>query len=199
MKNIFLRIPLQTSKLILFAVILFGCKQEPILWKVDSTQQVITEYVDSKEEFSEFSKILESTGLSSLLAVRGPFTLFLPSDEQMTAYYTKKGVNSYTDFSESFLMDLALNHIVGSEIQSGDIGLGAIRDVNALGDFIVTEFHGADIFLNKESKIIKRDIIASNGVIHHIDKVIEPITKSVYEVLAGNPSYSIFTEGIKPN
>lgn len=196
MKNILLRILTQTSKLILFAVILFGCKQEPILWKVDSTQQVITEYVDSKEEFSEFSKILESTGLSSLLAVRGPFTLFLPSDEQMTAYYAKKGVKSYTDFSESFLNDLALNHIIGSQIQSGDIGLGAIRDVNALGDYIVTEFQGSDIFLNKESKIIKRDITASNGVVHHIDKVIEPITKSVYEVLAGNPSYSIFTEGL---
>ncbi|MFN2396737.1 MAG: fasciclin domain-containing protein, partial [Bacteroidales bacterium] len=183
MKNIFLRILMQTIKLILFAVILFGCKQEPILWNVESTQQVISEYVDSKEEFSEFSKILESTGLSSLLAVRGPFTLFLPSDEQMTAYYAKKGVKSYTEFSETFLKDLALNHIIGSQIQSGDIGLGAIRDVNALGDYIVTEFQGADIFLNKESKIIKRDILASNGVVHHIDKVIEPITKSVYDVL----------------
>ena len=66
-----------------------------------------------------------------------------------------------------------------------------------MGDFIVTEFLGSDIILNKRSKIIKRDIQASNGVIHHIDKVLDPITKSVYEVLEGNPSYSIFTEGIK--
>ena len=93
MKNIFWRIPTKFIKLLLFALILFGCKQEPVLWKVDSTEQVITEYVDSKEEFSEFSKILESTGLNSLLAVRGPFTLFLPSNEQMNAYYTEKGLN----------------------------------------------------------------------------------------------------------
>ncbi len=197
MKNIVWRIPTQVSKLILFALILFGCKQEPVLWKVDSTQQVISEYVESNEQFSEFSKMLESTGLNSLLAVRGPFTLFLPSDTEMKAYYTEKGVKSYTDFSEEVLKTLVLNHIIGSQIETGDIGLGAIRDVNAIGDYIVSEFHGADIFLNKNSKIIKRDILASNGVVHHIDKVLDPVTKNVYEVLAGNPSYSIFTEGIK--
>jgi hypothetical protein len=32
--------------------------------------------------------------------------------------------------------------------------------------------------------------------VHQIDKVLDPITKSVYDVLAGNPSYSIFTEGL---
>jgi len=197
MKNIVWRILTQFSKLILFAVVLFSCKNEPTLWKVDSTQQVISEYVDSNEQFSEFSKILESTGLNSLLAVRGPFTLFLPSDEQMKAYYTEKGVKSYTDFSEEFLKTLALNHIIGSQIETGDIGLGAIREVNAIGDYIVSEFQGADIILNKNSKIIKRDILASNGVIHHIDKVLDPVTKDVYQVVADNPSYSIFTEGIK--
>jgi len=197
MKNIFFSILTQVSKLILFALILFGCKQEPVLWKVDSVQQVISEYVDSKEEFSEFNKILESTGLNSLLAVRGPYTLFLPSDEQMKAYYTEKGVKSYTEFKEDFLKTLALNHIINRQINSGDIGLGAISEPNAIGDFIVTEFDGADIILNKKSKIIKRDIIASNGVVHHINKVLDPITKNVYEVLSGNTSYSIFTEGLK--
>jgi uncharacterized surface protein with fasciclin (FAS1) repeats len=197
MKNIVWHILIQVSKLILFAVILFGCKQDPVLWKVDSTQQVITQYVESNEQFSEFSKILESTGLNSLLAVRGPFTLFLPSDEVMKAYYTEKGVNSYTDFSAEVLKTLALNHIIGSQIGTGDIGLGAIREVNAIGDYIVSEFQGADIILNKNSKIIKRDIIASNGVIHHVDKVLDPVTKSVYQVLESNPSYSIFTEGLK--
>lgn len=197
MKNIVWRSLTQLSKLVLIALVLFGCKEDPVLWKVNSTQQVITEYVESNEQFSEFSKILEATGLNSLLAVRGPFTLFLPSDDQMKAYYTLKGIKSYTDLSEEALMNLAKNHIIGSKIETGDIGLGAIREVNAIGDFIVSEFNGSDIILNKSSKIIKRDIQASNGVIHQIDKVLDPVTKSVFEVLESNPSYSIFTEGIK--
>ncbi len=197
MKNIVWQLLKRISKLLFFAVILFGCNSEPQLWKVNSTQQVISEYVDSNPEFSEFSKILESTGLNSLLAVRGPFTLFLPSDDQMKEYYNLKGVKSYSEFSAEFQKQLVLNHIIGSHIETGDIGLGAIRDPNAIGDYIVSEFEGADIILNKYSKIIKRDIITSNGVIHHINKVLDPVTKSVYDVLNDNPSYSIFTEGLK--
>jgi len=197
MKNTFCRIPAHVSKLVLFALILFGCQQEPVLWKVNSIQQVISEYVASKEEFSEFNKILESTGLNSLLAVRGPYTLFLPSDELMKAYYTEKGVKSYTEFSEEKLKTLALNHIIDFRVESGSIGLGAISEPNAIGDFIVTEFEGADIILNKYSKIIKRDILASNGVVHHIGKVLDPITKNVYEVLKENNGYKIFTQGLE--
>jgi uncharacterized surface protein with fasciclin (FAS1) repeats len=184
------------GKFFMIAVIMTGCDTEPQLWNIKSTQQVITEYVDTNEEFSEFGKILEATGLNSLLAVRGPFTVFLPSDVQMKEYYAEKGVNSYTDFSTEFLKELILNHVIGSQIETGDIGLGAIRDPNAIGDYIVSEFQGSDIILNKNSKIIKRDVFASNGIIHHIDKVLDPVTKSVYDVLAANPSFSLFTQGL---
>lgn len=197
MKNIIWQTIKQGGKIMLLAAILFGCNEEPVMWNVKSTQQVITEYVESNDDFSEFSKILESTGLNSLLAVRGPFTLFLPSNTQMQAYYAEKGVKSYTDFSEDVLKEIAMNHIIGAYIETGDIGLGAIREVNAIGDYIVSEFEGADIILNKRSKIIKRDIIASNGVVHHIDKVLDPVTKNVFQILAENPSFSLFTEGLR--
>jgi len=82
-------------------------------------------------------------------------------------------------------------------MESGDFGLGAIRELNALGDFLVTEFEGADIIVNKESKIIDRDIPAANGIIHLTNKVIDPVTSSIYELIEGNPSFSLFAEGLK--
>jgi uncharacterized surface protein with fasciclin (FAS1) repeats len=196
MKNIIRQILLGGSKIVLFAAIMFSCDNEPQRWIIKSTQQVISEYVETNPEFSEFNKILGKTGLNNLLAVRGPFTLFLPSDAQLKAYYAEKGVGSYTDFDDEFLNQLVLNHVIGASIETGEIGLGAIREPNAIGDYVVTEFQGADIILNKYSKIIKRNILASNGVIHHIDKVLDPVTKSVFEVLTGNPSFSLFTEGL---
>jgi uncharacterized surface protein with fasciclin (FAS1) repeats len=179
-----------------FSLLLFSCKEDPIYWEVQSTEQVIAEYISSNPQFSDFEGILETTGLNSLLSVRGPFTLFLPSNTEMEAFYAEKGVSSYTDFTVEFLNDLALNHLVPSRMETNDFGLGAIRDLNALGDYLVTEFDGSDIIVNKHSKIIKRNIAAANGVIHLVDKVIEPVTLSVYELLAGDPSYSLFTEGL---
>lgn len=184
------------GKLILFALLLFGCKEEPRLWEVDSRELVIAEYISENPEFSEFEMILEATGLNSLLAVRGPFTLFLPSNTEMQAFYQEKGVSSYLGFDEQYLKDFALNHLVPNQIETGDFGLGAIRELNALGDFLVTEFDGADIIVNKNSKIIKRNIQAANGVIHLIDRALAPVTISIYDLLAANPAYSLFTQGL---
>jgi uncharacterized surface protein with fasciclin (FAS1) repeats len=197
-KNIIWRFLTGVSKVFVFALFLFGCSQDPILWETKSDEQVITQYINSNAEFSEFGKVLESSGLSSLLSVRGPFTLFLPSNEVMQQYYTEKGVTSFTDFADpEFAKKLVFTHLIAARISTGDIGLGAIRDTNAMGDYLVTEFDGSEIMVNKNSKIIKRDIVSANGMIHLIDKVIDPVTISVYDLIANNDSYKLFTQGMQ--
>ncbi len=173
------------------------CKQDPQLWKVNSTEQVASDYIKSKPEYSEFAKLVEMTGLDPLLGIRGPYTIMLPNNDAMFAYYKQKGVNSLNDFDPKFLSSLVRNHLITNEINSSDIGLGAIRDTNAIGDYLVTEFQGADIILNKYSKIIKRDVRLANGYAHVVDKVIEPLTKDVYTMVSEDPSCKIFAEGLK--
>ncbi|MCB8995535.1 MAG: fasciclin domain-containing protein [Bacteroidales bacterium] len=196
MKKFASRLFTGSGKLLILSLFLFGCNQDPILWKVTSDQQVISDYVASNDEYSEFSKLIEVANLNGLLSVRGPFTLLLPTNDVMEEYYKSKGVSSYEQLDAKTIKDLVYNHLIISEVHTSDIGLGAIRDTNALGDYLSSEFEGSDIIINKSSKITKRDIQAANGVIHLIDKVIEPVTKSVYELLAGNPSYSLFTKGL---
>jgi hypothetical protein len=142
-------------------------------------------------------KILKKTGLNSLLSVRGPYTVFLPNDEAMKAYYAEKGVGSQDGIDVETWKKFVLNFLVPGELETGDFGLGSIRERNAIGDYLVTEFDGADVIINKRSIIIKRNILAANGVIHIIDKAIDPLHKSVYEELAGNTAYSIFAAGLE--
>ncbi len=193
------------SILLFWALLLFGCKNEVIYWQVKSEDQVITEYIKTHDQFSEFyglicnantSNIHQNSSVSSLLSVRGPYTLFLPDNDAMKAYYAENGITSYTDLSAEEQTKLAMNHIIDAEINTDNIGLGALKEVNAIGDYIVTEFDFSDIILNKYSKIIDRDVAAHNGIIHVIDKVLQPVTKSVYEILDEDPSYSIFKQGI---
>jgi uncharacterized surface protein with fasciclin (FAS1) repeats len=181
----------------LISLMISSCKQDPVLWKVDSTDQVASDYIKSKPEFSEFAKLVEVTGLESLLGIRGPYTVMLPNNDAMFTYYSLKGVKSLMNFDEKFRKNLVLNHIITNEIQTGEMGLGALRDTNAIGDFLVTEFQGSDIILNKESKIIDRDVRLANGYIHIIDRVIDPITKDIFTVVDEDPSYEIFSEGLK--
>jgi hypothetical protein len=40
-------------------------------------------------------------------------------------------------------------------------------------------------------------VITANGVLHHIQKVLDPVSKSVFEVLEEMPAFSLFTEGLR--
>ncbi|HLN72925.1 MAG: fasciclin domain-containing protein [Methylococcaceae bacterium] len=194
------KIRLFLLKLGLFSIIAWGCTfcaPEPVIWKVDSAKQVASDYISTHPEFSEFAKLVKMNKLEALLGIRGPFTIMLPNNDAMFAYYKEKGKNSLEDFDAGFLKTLIRTHLITNEISSGDVGLGAIRDTNAIGDYLVTEFQGSDIILNKKSKIIDRDIRLANGYVHVIDKVIDPVIKDVYTMLADDPSFKIFAEGLR--
>ena len=183
--------------IILLLVVLFGCVQEPVLWKPKSEQQVITVYVAAHPElYSEFSKLLTAANLNSLLSIRGPFTLFLPTNEAMANYY-KENNTSFEQLQPEKIKNLVYNHLVVNELQSSDFGLGALRDTNAIGDYLVTEFQGSDIIINKQSKITARNIRTANGFIHQIDKVIDLVTISIYDKLKADPEFSLFTKGLE--
>ncbi|MDX2431279.1 MAG: fasciclin domain-containing protein, partial [Bacteroides sp.] len=150
-----------------------SCKEDPQLWKVDSEEQVIGDYIASNPEYSEFNKLIELAGMKALLRIRGPFTVFLPTNEAMMDYYAMKGVSGLEEFSDDVQEDICRNHFVDAFIGTGDIGLGALREVNGLGDYLSSEFDGSDILISKTSKIIQRDIYCSNGVVQIMDKVMD--------------------------
>jgi uncharacterized surface protein with fasciclin (FAS1) repeats len=180
-----------------FVMALHSCREEPQLWLPDSLHQVMRDYIETRpEQFSEFGKLAEVTGMRSLLNTRGPYTLFLPTNEAMLDYYTQKNVGSLDGFSESELRDLFFNHIVAFAISSFDIGLGTLSEKNALGDYLVTEFRGSDIIISKNARIIDRDIQVSNGYIHVVDRTLEPVTRDIYTVVSSDPSYAIFAQGL---
>jgi uncharacterized surface protein with fasciclin (FAS1) repeats len=185
-------------------VFLTVCDNEPLLWKPDSTELLIGEYIDTyPEKYSEFGKILNQVGVESLIKTRGPFTLFLPTNDAMEAYYKEKEVDVSKGFpcitpaDSAFLREVVYTHIIEAEISTGDIGLGAIREPNASGDYIASEFKGTEIVLNKRAGISDRDIIAANGYIHEIDHVLDPLTYSVFQTIERNPDLSIFAEGLR--
>jgi len=187
--------------ILLLANTFYMCEEEqPVLRRSKADKQVITQYILDEvnaDMYSEFGEVLKITGLNNLLAVRGPFTLFLPTNDAMNEYYQENNVSSYSDLDTQTLRKMILNHLVALYITSNEIGLGTLRDTNALGDYIATEFLGSDIIVNKTATIIDRDIYTANGVIHAINKVLTPIEDDVYTILQNTPGYSIFTAGLQ--
>lgn len=174
-----------------------SCQPEVIEWQTKTNNQVITDYVlDNEETFSEFAEALAYTGIENILRVRGPFTLFLPTDSAMQEYYASKGIASITELDVEAASDFVYNHMCQGEITSGAIGQGSLPFLNGLGDKIASDLVGIDILLNKEAIVINRDVPVSNGMVHHLDHVLEPITMTVIDVMEAVGGYSIFLEGL---
>jgi len=78
--------------LISIAVLFNSCKDEPQIWKVDSEDQVIGDYITSNpDEYSEFEKLVDLAGMNSLLKIRGPYTVFLPTTKRCLIITALKG------------------------------------------------------------------------------------------------------------
>ncbi|MBN2272687.1 MAG: fasciclin domain-containing protein [Bacteroidales bacterium] len=192
-RNVFIK-----SIWLLFIALVFNCCKEDIQELPRTNDQlVIAEYIALNSDFSLFNELLLDTKLNNLLSIRGPYSLFLPNNEAISAYCSEKGIQSVTDLDSLEKRDLVYNHIVPAEYSVSDYQLGTLAEKNALGDNIVTEFQEAEIIINKTARIIKRDVRVSNGTIQIIDKVLDPVKLSVIDVLAADPSYSIFAAGLE--
>ncbi|MDA3890553.1 MAG: fasciclin domain-containing protein, partial [Salinivirgaceae bacterium] len=180
-----------------FGMILNSCENEVQELPIILDKLVITDYVyENPELFSEFGEVMQVTGVENLLRVRGPYTLMLPTNDAMQAYYQRLGVSSQDDIDMQTLTDFAYNHIFKGQINTGSIGEGSLMYKNGLGDAVACERLGTEILLNKTAIIIGRDNLVSNGYVHHIDHTLDPITDNIYNVLSNLSGYSIFTEGI---
>ncbi len=189
--------PIRFTLLMALAFGLYQCDENVQEWETESADLVITDYIAAHtDQFSEFNGILIKTGIDNLFRIRGPYTLMLPTDEAMKEYYTRMNVASYKDLDNAVLTELVYNHVFGGAIATANIGLGKLMYKNGLGDAVASELPGTDIVLNKQAKIIKRDIKVSNGYIHYIDHVIDVIRKDIFAIISEQPGLSIFTQGL---
>ncbi|MCF8358408.1 MAG: fasciclin domain-containing protein [Prolixibacteraceae bacterium] len=185
--------------LVLPGIVFVTCKDEPEMWAKDQEMLQIMEYIeaDSANKFSDFLEITKKVDMDGILSTRGPFTLFLADNDAFQTYYESKGKSSYNDFSDDELMQIIRNHVVAAEISTNNFGNGCLSEKNALGDYLVSEFSGIDIIINKKSTIINRDIEVANGIIHQVDKVIDPVTDGTYTTIKALDEFSIFSKALE--
>lgn len=185
-------------------LIMSACEEKSVTeWENKSEEQQITEYISARDTiYSEFKKAMDIGNMSSLLSTRGPYTLFLPDNDAMFAYYAQEGINSIEEFNDpAYWREVVMNHIIPGIFRTRDIPPGSIPQTNGIGDYLIADimFTGERgyLIINKESYVTDENEFAANGIIHRINKVIDVVDQTIPEVLEQIESYKIFTEGLK--
>ncbi len=115
--------------------------------------------------FTRFVRAAEAAGFAEMLALPGPFTLFVPTDRAF-------GASSVSNLGPDDLRTLIAYHIVPGLITT-DFTSGVEVNHTTLQGASVTIDGTADLTVNG-AVVSQADLIASNGVIFAINRVLTP-------------------------
>ncbi|WP_425657269.1 fasciclin domain-containing protein [Tenacibaculum ascidiaceicola] len=121
---------------------------------------------------------LQRADLVSALQADGPYTVFAPTDAAFQALLdSNDSWNSLDDIPVETLKSVLLFHVISGEVKAADLSNTYVNTLSTgPNDEMLSlqiEVDGAVEF-NGDSKPIATDVMASNGVIHTIDKVMLP-------------------------
>jgi transforming growth factor-beta-induced protein len=129
---------------------------------------------DKAGSFKTLLTAVKAAGLVETLSGEGPFTVFAPTDEAFAKLGTTVA-DLLKPENKAKLTAILTYHVVKGRVYSED-AVAAKAATTVQGGSIKISANDKGAFVN-ESKLIKTDIDASNGVIHVIDAVLLPPAK----------------------
>ena len=122
--------------------------------------------------FTTLLKIVTDLGLVDTLRHAEAVTVFAPPDEA----FDKLPDGTIESLTPDQAKEIVLRHVVDSKVLAADVATGPVETLGGeVIDLIKTDTGGVQITYEGNTIIVdKADVMASNGVIHIIDKVILP-------------------------
>ena len=129
----------------------------------------IIKILKSDTNFYTFVQMLNLTRLINKLYENGPFTVLVPNNDAFGVIPHEK-LDDLLHHSSS-MKDVLKYHIIPGTFDSQQ--LIKVNTLNTLLDQEIQVKYADGLLVNK-ARIIKSDIIASNGIIHVTDRVLKP-------------------------
>jgi uncharacterized surface protein with fasciclin (FAS1) repeats len=126
----------------------------------------------SAGSFNTLVAAVKAAGLVETLKGTGPFTVFAPTDDA----FAKLPAGTVDDLlkpeNKAKLQAILTYHVVPGKVMAADVtGIDSAKTVN--GQSLAVKVEGDAVMIDN-AKVIKTDIVCSNGVIHVIDSVVLP-------------------------
>lgn len=129
----------------------------------------------SLPQFSILVEAVQAARLDTALSGAGPFTVFAPTNDAFAALLAELGISKQALLADTALLTQVLTyHVIPSRVLKADVPVGVAvatlqgQTLTVDATLAITDQRG------RKAAITGTDVLASNGVIHVIDKVILP-------------------------
>jgi uncharacterized surface protein with fasciclin (FAS1) repeats len=147
------------------ALVIVGCA--PM-----ATSPDIVDIAASNDQFSTLVAAVTAAGLVETLKGDGPFTVFAPTNEAFAALPAGTVEDLLKPENKDDLIAVLTYHVVPGAVTSDQL-VGNRLDVATVQGQTV-HVNGTNGVRVNNARVTQADIIASNGVIHRIDRVLLP-------------------------
>jgi uncharacterized surface protein with fasciclin (FAS1) repeats len=162
----------------------------------------IADLAAADANLSTLARALERTSLTSVLDGTDKYTVFAPTNAAFSALFTALSTPSNTvtveNIDATVLKNTLLYHVVGGVVPSSAITTGYVKSAATFG----TTTSALSLFIEKTTgvkinggvNVTTADVLASNGTVHVVDKVITLPT--VVNHALNNPNFSILVQAL---
>jgi transforming growth factor-beta-induced protein len=144
----------------------------------EGMMQSIVDIAVEDGRFTTLVAALQAADLAETLAGDGPFTVFAPTDDAFAML--PEGTVEALLADIPALSNILTYHVVGGQVLAADVvGLSSAETLQGQFLDIAADANGVMI---DSSNVVITDILGSNGVIHVIDSVLLPESRSIVEI-----------------
>ncbi|MFZ4764088.1 MAG: fasciclin domain-containing protein [Roseimicrobium sp.] len=134
-------------------------------------QQTVVAIAAGNPDFSTLVAAVKAAGLAETLSGAGPFTVFAPTNEAFAKLPAGTVETLLKPENKAKLAGILTYHVVAAKVMAADVKTGKVKTVQG-GELDVVVKDGSVTV--DGAKVVKTDIVGSNGVIHVIDSVVLP-------------------------
>lgn len=178
-----------------------ACRKIELVETTTSDVNIVGWLEKQPDSFSLFRQILERTGTAAFLNAYGAYTCFAPVNSGVKAYLTKIGAASVDAADMNTLKDMVRLHLLEDTVYTNAFTDGKLPVITMFGQFLVTSVANvggeSSYLINRQALVRRSNIRTGNGIIHVIDQVMTPATRTIAQQLEANPNYSVFVQAMK--
>ena len=123
-------------------------------------------------QFTTLAAALEAAGLVDTLKGEGPFTVFAPTDAAFAALPAGTVEDLLKPENKDKLVAVLTYHVVPGRVTSAQVA-GLSNATTVQGGDVAIATAGGKVMVD-DARVVSADVMATNGVIHVIDKVLMP-------------------------
>ncbi len=155
----------------------------------------ITGHAVANPDFSSLVSAVTKAELASTLDGEGTFTVFAPVNNAFGSFLEENEM-VFDDLTKEALTPILLYHVMGSIVPASMVANGYFPTLGSAFDNSVSVKVEVDngVMLNSSSNVVATDVVATNGIIHAIDKLITP--PSIVDLALQNSDFSTLVSAL---